>query len=81
MSPAHALKRKVLADKIVARSWDWQVCQGCEALVKRTVAHCPLCHAYRFETGTFQVIDAAFKLGARPVAETGAYLPRTTAIL
>lgn len=44
----------------------WQVCEGCEALVRWDLGICPICHAYRFDTSADRVKAAATALGKRP---------------
>ncbi len=62
--------------RIIKNAEHYKICLGCLSLLRKSIALCPLCRAYRFDTRTSRVRAHARAAGRRPIALGRALLPR-----
>jgi hypothetical protein len=81
ISIAIAERRKNTADEVRKNPERYCVCEGCSSLLVRDKIKrdCPVCKAYRFDESREAVLAAADVVGAKPFADTCAFIPRFAA--
>lgn len=57
--------RRVVARSISRHPDRYMVCEGCGSICTLIPTRCPMCHAYRFDTGAESVLAAASALGKK----------------
>ena len=57
--------RRSKAEKIAETPGEYQVCEGCDSIVKLATVLCPNCHSFRFDSRPDRVVRQAQLLGSR----------------
>lgn len=58
--------RAKAATIVIENAEQYKVCDQCESIARKTAAHCPICHAYRWRYEPAEVRRMAIVLGSRP---------------
>ena len=58
--------RREIATTIANDPGSYKLCAVCGSIVDKAAASCPDCYAYRFDTDTSHVADAALDLAVKP---------------
>jgi hypothetical protein len=59
-------ERREIATTIANDPTNYKLCAVCGAIIARDAASCPDCYAYRFDTDTTHVQDAALDMAIKP---------------
>jgi hypothetical protein len=55
--------RKEAAEYVAANYKRFKVCEGCDSVLAKTLAMCPICYTYRFDASKEAVINTSTRLG------------------
>lgn len=58
--------RREIATTVANDPTSYKLCEVCGAIVDKEAPSCPDCYAYRFDTNTSHVADAALDLAVKP---------------
>jgi uncharacterized paraquat-inducible protein A len=59
-------QRKAAGNRITQNAGLFKICEGCDSILERKAAVCPVCQTYRFEYDEEMIKKHALLIAARP---------------